>query len=163
MFNERISLLFKRLRVVRMVDRKRNTLVYLTYSDRVVDGSPQNSVTAVPVDRATPIPGALTCARRGGPLSDAVPSARRRPRARARAPTRAGVASATSTVKVMKAVPPPPSRTDCDRTPVTLIFSLASTSETSRSSRPIARLDADVDRIERRRPAPSPARPTRPR
>ena len=56
MFNERISLVFKRLRVVRMIDRKRNTLVYLTYSDRLVDGSPQNSVTAVPVDRATPIP-----------------------------------------------------------------------------------------------------------
>ena len=56
MFNERISLLFKHLRVVRMVDRKRNTLVYLTYSDRVVEGSPKNSVTAVPVARATPIP-----------------------------------------------------------------------------------------------------------
>ena len=56
MFSERISLVFKRLRVVRMVDRKRNTLVYLTYSDRVIDGSPKNSVTAVPVDRATPIP-----------------------------------------------------------------------------------------------------------
>jgi CreA protein len=56
MFNERISLVFKRLRVVRMVDRKRNTLVYLTYSDRLIEGSPQNSVTAVPVDRATPIP-----------------------------------------------------------------------------------------------------------
>ena len=56
MFNERISLLFKHLRVVRMVDRKRNTLVYLTYSDRVVEGSPKNSVTAVPVDRAIAIP-----------------------------------------------------------------------------------------------------------
>ena len=56
MFSERISLVFKKLRVVRMVDRKRNTLVYLTYSDRLIDGSPQNSVTAVPVDRATPIP-----------------------------------------------------------------------------------------------------------
>jgi CreA protein len=56
MFNERISLIFKRLRVVRMVDKKRNTLVYLTYSDRVIEGSPKNSVTAVPVDRATPIP-----------------------------------------------------------------------------------------------------------
>ena len=56
MFNERISLLFKHLRVVRMVDRKRNTLVYLTYSDRVIEGSPKNSVTAVAVDRATPIP-----------------------------------------------------------------------------------------------------------
>ncbi|HPU53779.1 MAG TPA: CreA family protein [Burkholderiaceae bacterium] len=56
MFTERISLVFKRIRVVRMVDRKRNTLVYLTYSDRVIEGSPQNSVTAVPVDRATVIP-----------------------------------------------------------------------------------------------------------
>lgn len=55
-FSERMSLLFKRLRVVRMVDAKRNTLVYLTYSDKLIDGSPQNSVTAVPVDRATPIP-----------------------------------------------------------------------------------------------------------
>ena len=52
---ERQSILFKRLRVVRMVDRARNTLVYLTYSDRVVEGSPKNSVTVVPVDRATPI------------------------------------------------------------------------------------------------------------
>ena len=56
MFSERISLVFKRLRVVRMVDSARNTLVYLTYSDRVIEGSPQNSVTAVPVDRAIPIP-----------------------------------------------------------------------------------------------------------
>ncbi len=56
MFSERISLVFKRLRVVRMVDKARNTLVYLTYSDRVIEGSPQNSVTAVPVDRGTPIP-----------------------------------------------------------------------------------------------------------
>ncbi|MHA7599424.1 CreA family protein [Alicycliphilus sp. T452] len=55
-FSERMSLLFKRLRVVRMVDAKRNTLVYLSYSDKLIDGSPQNSVTAVPVDRATPIP-----------------------------------------------------------------------------------------------------------
>ena len=55
-FNERISLVFKKLRIVRMVDRLRNTLVYLTYSDRVIEGSPQNSVAAVPVDRATPIP-----------------------------------------------------------------------------------------------------------
>ena len=55
-FSERMSLLFKRLRIVRMVDRERNTLVYLTYSDRLVDGSPQNAVTAVAGDRATPIP-----------------------------------------------------------------------------------------------------------
>ena len=56
MYSERISLVFKRLRVVRMVDVKRHTLVYLTYSDRVIEGSPQNSVTAVPVDRGTAIP-----------------------------------------------------------------------------------------------------------
>ena len=55
-FNERISLVFKRLRIVRMVDLQRNTLVYLTYSDRLIDGSPQNSITAVPVARETPIP-----------------------------------------------------------------------------------------------------------
>ncbi|MBC7702094.1 CreA family protein [Aquabacterium sp.] len=55
-FSERISLVFKKLRIVRMVDAKRNTLVYLTYSDRVIEGSPQNSVTAVAVDRARPIP-----------------------------------------------------------------------------------------------------------
>ena len=56
MFSERISLIFKKLRVVRMVDVKRNTLVYLTYSDRVIEGSPQNSVTAVPVPAGTIIP-----------------------------------------------------------------------------------------------------------
>ena len=55
-YSQRISLVFKRLTVVRMVDAKRNTLVYMTYSDRVIEGSPQTSVTAVPVDRATPIP-----------------------------------------------------------------------------------------------------------
>ena len=38
MFSERISLIFKKLRVVRMVDARRNTLVYLTYSDRVIEG-----------------------------------------------------------------------------------------------------------------------------
>lgn len=55
-FSERISLVFKKIRIVRMVDKARNTLVYLTYSDRVIEGSPQNSVTAVPVDRAMVIP-----------------------------------------------------------------------------------------------------------
>lgn len=56
MFSERISLVFKKLRVVRLVDAPRNTLIYLTYSDRVIEGSPQNSITAVAVDRGMPIP-----------------------------------------------------------------------------------------------------------
>jgi len=55
-FSERMSILFKRLQVVRMVDPKRNVLVYLTYSDKLIDGNPENSVTAVAVDHATPIP-----------------------------------------------------------------------------------------------------------
>jgi CreA protein len=48
-FNERLSILFKRLRVVRVLDTRRKVLVYLTYSDRLIDGSPRNSVTAVPL------------------------------------------------------------------------------------------------------------------
>jgi CreA protein len=55
-FNERMSVLFKKLRIVRMVDRSRNALVYLTYSDKLIEGSPKNSVTAVAVDKSTPIP-----------------------------------------------------------------------------------------------------------
>lgn len=55
-FSERQSLIFKRLHVMRMVDAKRNTLVYLTYSDRVIEGSPNNSITAVPVPHETVIP-----------------------------------------------------------------------------------------------------------
>lgn len=55
-FSQRLSIIFKKLQVVRMVDTTRNTLVYITYSDRVIEGSPKNSVTAVPVDSGTPIP-----------------------------------------------------------------------------------------------------------
>jgi CreA protein len=55
-FSERQSILFKRLRVVRMVDPARNVLIYLSYSDKLIEGSPKNSVTVVPIDRATAIP-----------------------------------------------------------------------------------------------------------
>lgn len=55
-FSERMSILFKKLRIVRMVDTQRNALVYLTYSDRLIEGSPQNSVTAVPVSSDQRIP-----------------------------------------------------------------------------------------------------------
>ncbi|MFA6224577.1 MAG: CreA family protein [Desulfomonilaceae bacterium] len=48
-FDEHRSLVFKKLQVVRFFDRKRNALVYVAYSDRVIEGSPKNSVSAVPI------------------------------------------------------------------------------------------------------------------
>lgn len=48
-FKKRTSLIFKSLQVVRFYDEKRNTLAYLAYSDKVVDGSPKNAISAVPV------------------------------------------------------------------------------------------------------------------
>lgn len=48
-FKERTSLVFKTMQVVRFFDEKRNTLVYLVYSDRIIEGSPQNAVTAIPI------------------------------------------------------------------------------------------------------------------
>lgn len=55
-FSERMSILFKRLHVVRVVDLKRNTLVYLTYSDKLIEGSPKNSITAVAMPPGISIP-----------------------------------------------------------------------------------------------------------
>jgi len=48
-FEESRSLLFKKLRVVRFHDKKRNTLVYLAYSDKLIDGSPANAISTVPI------------------------------------------------------------------------------------------------------------------
>ena len=48
-FKERTSLVFKTMQVVRFFDESRNALVYLVYSDRVIEGSPQNAVTAIPI------------------------------------------------------------------------------------------------------------------
>jgi CreA protein len=48
-FDERRSLLFKTLQVVRFFDRQRNVLVYVAYSDRVIEGSPKNSISSVPI------------------------------------------------------------------------------------------------------------------
>ncbi len=48
-FDERRSLLFKTLQVVRFFDRERQVLVYVAYSDRVIEGSPKNSISTVPI------------------------------------------------------------------------------------------------------------------
>lgn len=48
-FKKRTSLLFKSMQVVRFYDAKRNVIIYLTYSDRVIEGSPKNSISCVPV------------------------------------------------------------------------------------------------------------------
>ena len=48
-FDERRSLVFKKLRVVRFFDKPNNTLVYLSYSDRIIEGSPKNAVSSVPI------------------------------------------------------------------------------------------------------------------
>ncbi len=48
-FKQRTSLVFKTVQVVRFYDPARNTLIYLTYSDKVIDGSPKNSISAVVV------------------------------------------------------------------------------------------------------------------
>src|SRR5215204_1922326 len=48
-FSERTSLLFKTMQVVRFTDVKRSVIVYLVYSDKVVEGSPKNAISSVPV------------------------------------------------------------------------------------------------------------------
>lgn len=54
-FSARLSILFKSLQIVRIVDPKRQSLVYMTYSDKLIEGSPKNSITAVPVGKAIPV------------------------------------------------------------------------------------------------------------
>ncbi|WP_024873215.1 CreA family protein [Tolumonas lignilytica] len=48
-FTQKTSLLFKKIHVVRFLDKTRNVLVYLVYSDKLVDGSPKNSISTVPL------------------------------------------------------------------------------------------------------------------
>lgn len=48
-FKESRSWLFKKLQVVRFHDKPNNTLVYLSYSDKLVDGSPKNAISTVPI------------------------------------------------------------------------------------------------------------------
>ena len=49
MFRQRRSLFFKKMQIVRGCDAKRNTLVYMVYSDRPIEGSPKNSTSSVPL------------------------------------------------------------------------------------------------------------------
>jgi CreA protein len=49
MFRQRRSLFFKKMQIVRGCDAKRNVLVYMVYSDRLIEGSPKNSTSSVPV------------------------------------------------------------------------------------------------------------------
>ena len=49
MFSEKRSFFFKHMQIVRGCDAKRNTLVYMVYSDKLIDGSPKNSTSAVPI------------------------------------------------------------------------------------------------------------------
>ncbi len=48
-FSERRSLVFKKMQIVRGCDIKRNVLVYMVYSDKLIDGSPKNSTSTVPI------------------------------------------------------------------------------------------------------------------
>ncbi|MBB5224134.1 CreA protein [Amaricoccus macauensis] len=54
-YSARASILFKHIQVVRFYDEKRSTLVYLTYSDKLVEGSPKNSISAVAIHDMTPV------------------------------------------------------------------------------------------------------------
>ena len=49
MFRRRRSILFKKMQIVRGCDVKRNVLVYMVYSDRLIEGSPKNSASTVPI------------------------------------------------------------------------------------------------------------------
>jgi CreA protein len=48
-FDEHRSFVFKTLQVVRFFDRDRNVLVYVSYSNRIIEGSPKNSISTVPI------------------------------------------------------------------------------------------------------------------
>lgn len=49
MYRERRSFLFKKMQIVRGCDKKRNVLVYVVYSDKLIEGSPKNSTSTVPI------------------------------------------------------------------------------------------------------------------
>jgi CreA protein len=48
-FSEKTSIFFKKTRIYRIPDSKRNILIYLAVSSKIIEGSPANAVSAVPV------------------------------------------------------------------------------------------------------------------
>ncbi|QIG50984.1 CreA family protein [Nordella sp. HKS 07] len=48
-YRMRRSLFFKKFHISRGCDAKRNVLVYLSYTDKLIEGSPQNSTTTVAI------------------------------------------------------------------------------------------------------------------
>ena len=48
-FSEKTSIFFKATRIYRMPDQKRNTLVYVAVSSKIVNGSPENAISVVPI------------------------------------------------------------------------------------------------------------------
>ncbi len=64
-FTERRSLFFKHMQIVRGCDAKRNVLVYMVYTDKIIEGSPKNSTSTVPIQ---PWSGAGSAPRCGDSL-----------------------------------------------------------------------------------------------
>ncbi len=48
-FKEKTSVFFKNTKVFRMFDKQHNTLIYLAVSKKLIEGSPQNSISTVPI------------------------------------------------------------------------------------------------------------------
>jgi hypothetical protein len=62
MFRQRRSMFFKKMQIVRGCDAKRNVLVYMVYSDKLIDGSPKNSTSSVPIMPWAPVPRSKSAA-----------------------------------------------------------------------------------------------------
>lgn len=53
--NESASILFKKIRIVRLYDKASNSLIYMVYSDKLIDGSPKNAISAIALDTIQPL------------------------------------------------------------------------------------------------------------
>jgi CreA protein len=49
MMRQSRSIFFKRMQIVRGCDVRRNVLIYMVYSDKLIEGSPKNSTSSVPI------------------------------------------------------------------------------------------------------------------